>query len=66
MPTPVTTPLVDFTTWSQENLANLARDLWTENQRVREDLKLVRDAWRAEVIQRGVLVGQPNNLSESA
>lgn len=70
MLTGVTIPPTDFRTWTQENLANLARDLWADNQRLTEannalvvDLRLIHDAWRAEVIQRE---GQPNNLRLSA
>jgi hypothetical protein len=39
----------DFTRWERENLNRVAFDLWTDNKRLREENKLLRDAWRSEV-----------------
>ena len=39
----------DFSTWTQENLANFATQVWLENEALRQDLRVALDAYRREV-----------------
>jgi len=42
-------PKADFTQWSREGLEKLARELADENERLREDNKVLLSAWREQV-----------------
>jgi len=44
--------MADFAAWKRENLARLAHDLTDENQRLREDNKMLLDQWRKAVTER--------------
>lgn len=43
--------MADFQSWSQQNLAQLASDLQAQNAQLQEDLRTMRDAWRALLIK---------------
>ena len=43
--------MADFQSWSQQNLARLASDLLAENEQLQADLKTMRYAWRALLIE---------------
>jgi hypothetical protein len=50
--TPPPKPLVnpaDFSTWDRKTLEQFARQAADENRELREDIKVVIDAWREEV-----------------
>lgn len=56
--------MADFSTWSRENLERLAQDLLAENNRLRDDVALLLDAWRTEVYNAELLrVAQPGQSS---
>ena len=60
--------MADFASWSQNNLVSIAHELNKENVRLKEDIKILRDAWRELVKERylaGVLVASPIPLSPS-
>ena len=44
--------MANFALWQRENLERIAHELVEENQRLREDNKMLLDQWRKAVTQR--------------
>ena len=60
--------MADFGSWAQENLASLAHELNDENIQLREDIAVLRSAWRELVKEKylgAVLAASPSHSSPS-
>ena len=60
--------MADFASWAQDSLAEIAHELNAENTQLREDIKILRDAWRALVKEKylgAVLAASPSRSSPS-
>lgn len=44
--------MANFALWQRENLENIAHELMEENQRLREDSKMLLEQWRKAVTER--------------
>ncbi len=44
--------MVNFALWQRENLERIAHELVEENQRLREDSKMLLEQWRKAVTER--------------
>jgi len=44
--------MANFALWQRENLENIAHELTEENQRLREDNKMLLKQWREALIER--------------
>ena len=54
--------MADFDSWSQKNLAHIARELSQENIQLKEDIVILRSAWRELVKEKylaAVLAASP-------
>jgi len=43
--------MANFEVWDRKNLENLARDLMAEVQALRQDIQVLRKAWRELVVE---------------
>lgn len=60
--------MVDFGSWAQENLVAIAHELNDENIQLREDISILRSAWRELVKEKylgAVLAASPSRSSPS-
>ena len=48
--------MTDFESWSHKNLAHLAQEFSIENMQLKEDIKVLRNAWR-ELVKEKYLAG---------